>query len=88
MGRTIRMTRHLGRLILLAFTTTLLAACATTPEQQASRDGDRCAQRGHQRGSKSHDDCITRLESERDRRIQERHRELVERPALPPAFNR
>ena len=62
----------------------LIAGCATSPEQQAQRDSERCASRGHQPNTKAHDDCVTNLVSQRDARMNARHRELVERPAATP----
>ena len=72
------------RLIVLLTLSALVTACATSPEQQARRDGERCAA-GHQPQSKSYEDCLSRIASERDARLQQRHRELVERP---PSYGR
>jgi uncharacterized protein YecT (DUF1311 family) len=70
-----------GRTILVLTLSVLVASCAATAEQQAKRDGDRCAARGLTPDSKAHDDCLTQVERARDARLQSRHRELVERPA-------
>jgi hypothetical protein len=68
------------RFILLLALTALVTACATSPEQQAKRDGERCAAGGRQPQSKAYEECLSRIASERDARLQQRHRELVERP--------
>jgi len=73
------------RYLLLLLLSSLVTACATSPEQQAKRDSDRCAAGGRQPQSKEHEDCLARLTSERDARLQQRHRELVERP---PSYGR
>ena len=62
----------------------LMAGCATSPERQAQLDGDRCAARGYQPGSKGHDDCLTQVQGTRDSRLQQRHREVVEGSSAPP----
>jgi uncharacterized protein YecT (DUF1311 family) len=77
------MSHPFRRAIVLLALTGLVAACSTTPEQQAQRDDERCAERGYQPNSKGHDDCITSLRAQRDARMQRRHQELVERPATP-----
>ena len=76
-----------GRTIVVLTLSVLAASCAATAEQQAKHDGDRCTARGLQPDSKAHDDCLTQLQRARDVRLQARHRELVERPAVP-ALNR
>jgi hypothetical protein len=81
------MTYPFCRPILLLALSALVAGCATSPEQLAQRDGDRCAARGLQPNTKAHDDCLTQLQNQRDARNQARHRELVERPA-PTPYNR
>lgn len=76
-GRCFDMTRTIFLLAL----TGLVAACATSPEQQAARDDERCTARGYKPLTKEHDDCVVGLQGRRDVREQQRHRELVERPA-------
>ena len=83
-GRTLDMTSTFCRFIFLSVLSGLVAACAATAEQQAQRDDDRCAARGLQPQSKAHDDCVIGLRAQRDVREQQRHRELVERPAATP----
>ena len=63
--------------------TGLVAGCATSPEQQAQRDDERCAARGYKSQTKEHDECISGLQGQREVRMQQRHQELVERPAIP-----
>jgi hypothetical protein len=75
------MTSTFSRLIFLAMLCGLVAACATSPEQQAARDDERCTARGYKPQTKEHDTCVAGLVSSRDSRMQQRHRELVERPA-------
>jgi hypothetical protein len=77
-GRTLHMTRTL---ILLSVLTGLVAACATSPEQQTQRDEQRCTERGYKPLTKEHDNCVVGLAASRDSRMQQRHREMVERPA-------
>jgi hypothetical protein len=66
---------------LLLALTGLVVACATSPEQQAQRDEERCSARGYKPQTKEHDDCVVGLANSRDSRMQQRHREMVERPA-------
>ena len=78
------MTKTFRRTILLFALSALVAACAATAEQQAARDDERCAARGLKPQTKEHDDCVVRLRGSRDVRMQQRHREMVERPAATP----
>jgi hypothetical protein len=75
------MTSAFSRFILLSMLCGLVAACTTSPEQQAARDEERCTARGYKPQTKEHDTCVVGLASSRDSRMQQRHRELVERPA-------
>ena len=75
------MTSAFSRLVFLSMLCGLVAACATSPEQQAARDDERCTARGYKPQTKQHDDCVSGLASSRDARLQRQHRELVERPA-------
>jgi len=75
------MTSAFSRIIFLSALCALVAACATSPEQQAQRDDERCTARGYTPQTKQHDDCVSGLASSRDARMQRQHRELVERPA-------
>jgi hypothetical protein len=69
------------RFIVVSLLVGSVAACASSAEQQAQRDDERCAARGLQPNTKAHDDCVTSLANQRDARMQQRHREMVERPA-------
>jgi hypothetical protein len=69
--------------LLLALGATV-AGCATSPEQLAQRNSDRCVARGFRPNTDDHANCVTRLDAERDARIDARHRELVERRAATP----
>jgi hypothetical protein len=69
----------------LALALCLLAAgCITTAEQIAERNNQRCTARGYQPNTKEFSDCIAQLETDRSLRLQARHREVVERSAIPP----
>jgi uncharacterized protein YecT (DUF1311 family) len=70
-------------LLLLSVMGGLVAACATAA-QQTQNDDDRCTAHGLKPTTKEHDDCVTRLQSSRDARLQQRHQEMVERPAATP----
>jgi outer membrane biogenesis lipoprotein LolB len=77
-GHNVDMTRTF---FLLAALCAIVAACTTSPEQQTARDDERCTARGYKPQTKQHDDCVQGLAASRDVREQQRHRELVERPA-------
>jgi hypothetical protein len=81
MGHTSGMISTFYRFIVVSLLVGSVAACASSAEQQAQRDDERCAARGLQPNSKEHDDCVTSLASQRDARMERRHREMVERPA-------
>jgi hypothetical protein len=72
------------RSIVVLTLTGLVAACAVTAEQQTARDDERCTARGLQPQSKGHDDCVSGLQRQRDTRMQQRHRDLVEQRAPTP----
>ena len=75
------------RLILALALGLLVTGCATSPERQAQLDNARCTNADRQPGSKAHDDCVSRIVAQRDARLQQRHRELVEQRA-PTPYNR
>jgi hypothetical protein len=62
----------------------LLAACASAA-QLGDRDKERCTERGYQPNTDAFADCLLRLESERSARTEQRRREMLEKPALPPS---
>jgi hypothetical protein len=62
----------------------LLAGCFNTAQQAAQRNEDRCAARGLKPGTDAFADCIVKLETERDVRMQRAHRENMERTSIPP----
>ena len=75
------MTYTFCRFIFLSVLSGLVVGCAMTAEQQAQRDDERCTARGLQPSTKAHDDCVAGLQTRRDTRLDQRHRELVERPS-------
>jgi hypothetical protein len=62
----------------------LVGACTMSSEQRAERDAERCAASGYQPKSDAYADCVTRLGTERDARVQARHREMMEKSVAPP----
>jgi len=72
------------RPILLLALTALVAGCASSAEQLAQRNNERCAARGLQPNTDAFADCVTRLDNERDVRMQSRHRDLLEKTTVPP----
>jgi hypothetical protein len=74
------MTRSLLLLSLLAVT---LAACASAKDIEARNDA-RCQARGLQLNTKNYEDCMTQVETERTTRMEQRRREQLEQPAIPP----
>jgi hypothetical protein len=62
----------------------LVTGCITSAEQVAQRNNERCLERGYQPMTDAFSDCLVRLESERDRRIEARRREMMEAPPSPP----
>jgi len=77
------MTRSIGRPILALTLCALVAGCITTAEQQAKRAEERCVERGYQPKSDAFNDCIVRLETDKTIRMDQRHREAVEKSAIP-----
>jgi hypothetical protein len=72
-----------GRPILVVALCTLAAGCITTAEQKAQRLEDRCVERGYQPKTDAFKDCVVRLETESTVRMDQRHREAVEKSAIP-----
>jgi len=74
------MTRSLLLLSLLAVT---LAACASAKDIEA-RNEARCQARGLQPNTKNYEDCMAQVETERTNRMEQRRREALEQPYVPP----
>ena len=77
------MSRSFARPILALVLCALVAGCITTAEQQAKRQEDRCVERGYQPNTDAFKDCVVRLETDKTIRMDQRHREAVERSAVP-----
>lgn len=79
--------RALPALVLIA---PLLGGCLTTtsPEQVAQQNDETCAKRGHKPGSTAFTDCVSSLEAQRERRMDSRRQEMLERSNMPAAATR
>ena len=66
-------------LLLLGLT---IASCASST-QVAQRYNERCAERGLQPGTEPYSNCVAQLETESALRRDARHREMIERSAVP-----
>jgi hypothetical protein len=73
------------RFILLTLLGASLAGCITSAEQIAQRNEERCQARGYQPKTDAFADCVTRLETERSVRGEQRRREMLEQSAAPPS---
>ena len=82
------MTRFFYRSILALALGALVAGCITTAEQQAQRNEERCAARGLKPNSDAYSDCVAGLESQRERRMDVRRQEMLERSNAPAAMTR
>jgi hypothetical protein len=85
MGAYSVMTCRFFRLIPMLVLGVLVAGCITTAEQAAQRNEERCLARGYQPKTDAFSDCIVRLESERDARMESRRRDALEKSAAPPS---
>jgi hypothetical protein len=78
------MTRPLLRLspslLLLAAS---LAACTSAKDIEA-RNEARCQARGLEPNTKNYEDCMRQVDAERSARMEQRRREQVETPYVPP----
>ncbi len=70
-------------LLLLSLLAATLAACASAKDIEA-RNEERCQARGLEPNTKNYNDCLTQLEAERSARMEQRRREALEQPAIPP----
>ncbi len=79
------MTRSLLRLFpCLLILAVSLAACASTKEEIEARNEARCKARGLEPNTKNYEDCMIQVESERTARMEQRRREQIETPYVPP----
>ena len=76
--------RHLS----LALLAPLLAGCLTSTPQVTQSNDARCAARGHKPDTAAFSDCIASLESVRERRMDARRNEMLERSNVPAAASR
>ena len=79
------MLLSLPRILAVVAATVLVGGCITTAEQQAKRNAERCETRGYKPGTDDFADCVTRIEGERTARMEQRRREMLEQPAIPPS---
>jgi hypothetical protein len=59
-----------------------VAGCASSA-QIAQRNEERCAARGYQPKTDEFNNCVVRLEGERQQRMENNRREMLEKPATP-----
>ena len=69
--------------LLLALLVPLAGCVTSSPEQIAQRNNDRCIARGYKPGTDEFADCVVRVDSERDQRMERNRRDLMERPSDP-----
>jgi hypothetical protein len=77
------MTSFFRRSVPLLVLGALLAGCASAA-QIAQRNEERCTERGYQPKTDAFSDCVLRLEGERRQRMEDRRREMLEKPTVPP----
>ena len=77
-----------ARLLTLAVLVPLLAGCLTSGPQVTQSNEDRCPARGHKPDSKAFSDCIASFESVRERKMDARRNEMLERSNMPAAASR
>jgi hypothetical protein len=78
------------RLTTLALLAPLLAGCLTANSSAdvAKRNEETCAKRGHPGNSQAFSDCLAQLEAPRERRMNERRQDMLERSNVPAAATR
>ena len=72
-----------SRFLALALLAPLVAGCLTSSPQVSQTNEDRCAARGHKPDSKAFSDCIASIESVRERKMDARRNEMLERSNMP-----
>ena len=77
-----------SRFLALALLAPLVAGCLTSSPQVSQSHEDRCAARGHQPDSKAFSDCTASFESVRERKMDARRNEMLERSNMPAAASR
>lgn len=84
------MNRHPPRFLAIAVLAPLLGGCLTSAQQAAPVQSyeERCAARGHKPDSKEFSNCVAQFEAPRERRMQERRNEMLERSNMPAAATR
>ena len=78
------------RMTALALLAPLLTGCLTSQSTAdvAKRNEETCAKRGHPANSQAFSDCLAALEAPRERRMNERRQEMLERSNMPAAATR
>ena len=82
------MTTVLPRLLALALLVPLLAGCLTSGSQVAQTSDERCVARGHKPDTAAFSDCVAALDGQRERRMDARRNEMLERSNVPAAASR
>jgi hypothetical protein len=77
-----------ARPLVLAVLAPLLVGCLTSTPQVSQSNEDRCAARGHKPDTAAFSECIASLESVRERRMDARRNEMLERSNMPAAASR
>ena len=80
-----------ARLLTLALAAPLLAGCLTSgpsAQQVTQQNEERCAARGHKPDSQAFSDCVASFEAVRERRMDARRNEMLERSNVPAAAHR
>jgi len=77
-----------ARCILIVGLGALTSGCLTTAESQAKRNEERCVARGYKPGTDEFADCVVRVDSERDQRMERNRRQMMEAPNRDATGNR
>ena len=70
------------RPVLVLLLSAMAAGCSST-ERLAQRNNERCEARGYQPKTDAFNDCVVRLESEREVRVESRRLEMLEKSSNP-----